>query len=178
MRGHFWQYIQNSEGQPIEGVSVNVYEAGGTTPAYVFTSETGGVASNSAPQATTNEDGFFEFWIGDHTETNGYTANTKFKLVWSKTGVITPGSIDNVDIPIEKNKAGVYYELVITSDWTTSGGMEYYDTAHNLDNSYPMVICYDAGSTMSVPITAESMDSDTVRVWKTTAADSHITVIG
>jgi hypothetical protein len=177
-RAHYWQYITNNEGQPLDEALISVYEAGGTTPAYVFSSEDGGVASNSTPQTTSDEDGFFEFWIGDNTETYGYPPGQKFKLSWSKTGVITPGEIDNIDISVETNKAGIYTETVEAASWTASGGVQYIDITHNLNRPYPLVICYDDAAQTSVAITAGYIGDNITRVWRTGALKSHITVIG
>lgn len=96
-RSHYWQYLINEEGQPIESANIRIYKAGGTTPAYVYTQEVGGTATNSIPQVTTNSNGFFEFWIADASDTLGYAPSQKFKIQWQKTG-ITTGTIDNVNI--------------------------------------------------------------------------------
>jgi len=96
-RAHHWEYISNEEGQPINGVDISVYVANSSTAAYVYTSENGGSATNTLPQISTDENGYFEFWIADSSETNGY-ASGKFKIKWSKAGVIDEGTVDYVDI--------------------------------------------------------------------------------
>lgn len=60
-RYHYWQFLVNQEGQPINAADINVYLAGTTTPANVYTSETGTAYTNTLPQASTNELGYFEF---------------------------------------------------------------------------------------------------------------------
>ena len=99
-RSHYWQYILNSEGQPVEDVSITLYLAGTTTTARVYTSETGGTPSSAAPQATTDADGFFEFWISNDSDdtTYGYPTTQKFKLNWVKSGIVASATIDNLDI--------------------------------------------------------------------------------
>jgi len=96
-RYHYWQFIVNQEGQPIKNVDVSVYEAGTDTPAYVYTSESGSDVNNDVPQITTNNSGYFEFWLGDTQESNGYPIGQKFKIRWDKEN-ITSGSVDWVDI--------------------------------------------------------------------------------
>lgn len=96
-RSHYWQYLINEEGQPIQSANIRIYKAGSTTPAYVYTQEVGGTATNSIPQVSTNSNGFFEFWIADASDTLGYAPSQKFKIQWQKTG-ITTGVIDNVNI--------------------------------------------------------------------------------
>ena len=177
-RAHFWQYLINTEGQPIPNADVSVYNAGGTTPAYVFDSETGGDAFNTLPQTTTDDNGFFEFWIGDHTELNGYQAGLKFKLAWSKTGTITPGEIDNVDISVDTNQAGVYTETVEAAQFTTAGPLEYIDITHNLNKPYPMAVCYDDASDECVAITIKHISDNVTRISRTGALKSHITIAG
>ena len=99
-RSHYWQYILNSEGQPVESVDITLYLAGTTTTARVYSSETGGTPSSAAPQASTNSDGFFEFWISNDSDdpTYGYTTTQKFKINWIKSGIVASSTIDNLDI--------------------------------------------------------------------------------
>jgi hypothetical protein len=180
-RAHFWQYLTNTEGQPIVAANIGVYNAGGegSAAAYVFKSETGDDPSNIIPQIVTDSEGYFEFWVADHTEVNGYAAGSKFKITWEKTGSIEPGEINNVDIWIDKNKASVYQEDFDTADFTIDGGNQYVDVIHNLNEPYPMVICYDATTETSVAITFKHVDDNTTRVWRVTTANScHITIIG
>ena len=166
-RAHYWQYLLNTEGQPIPNADIIVYNAGTDVKAYVFDSETGGIADDHTgtiingiipssphslpPHTKTDANGFFEFWIGDHTEINGYQAGLKFKIAWSKTGSISPGEIDNVDISIDTNQAGVFTRSVSPEEWTGSGPY-YVNIEHNLNKPYPMAICYDETRT-SVAIT-------------------------
>ena len=95
-RNHYWQYLLNEEGQPIEDADITVTLAGTSTAAYVFEAESGGVATIT-PGITTSSTGYFEFWIGDSRETNGYAKTQKFKIQWAKTGISTQ-NIDNVDV--------------------------------------------------------------------------------
>ena len=96
-RYHYWQFIINQEGQPINNAEVSLYLAGTDTPAYVYSSEFGGNAINTTPQAMTNRAGYFEFWLGDDQESDGYPIGQKFKLQWEREGVAS-GSIDWLDI--------------------------------------------------------------------------------
>lgn len=179
-RQHFWQYLINTEGQPIEGATINVYNAGTTTSAYVFLAETGGSATQT-PAITTDAEGFFEFWIGDNTEEHGYVAGSKFKITWSKPGSITTGEIDNVDFFIDKNKAAIYTETVETTTLSSdvSGSFDYSVTiTHDLNNLYPMVICYDDDTKQSVTIMAQSIDENNTKVYRTGQKRCHVTIIG
>ena len=96
-RGHFWQYIVNEEGQSIDAATVNVYLSGSSTPAYVYTTEAGGSATNTLPQATTDDEGYFEFWIGDPNESNGYVSTQKYSVTWEKPGTLSSGTISNIE---------------------------------------------------------------------------------
>ena len=108
-RYHYWQFLVNQEGQPINAADINIYLAGTTTAANIYTSELGAAYTNTAPQATTNELGYFEFWIGDEAETYGYTKTQKFKIDWERTGVAA-GNIDYVDV----------FPLIVAVDETSS----------------------------------------------------------
>jgi hypothetical protein len=97
MRVHFWQFLLDEEGRPIEDAEISIFLAGGSTPASIYTQEIGGSPVSTSPQVETDSSGLFEFWIGDTGESAGYTTTQKFKLQWKKTGIAT-GSIDNVDV--------------------------------------------------------------------------------
>lgn len=96
-RVHYWQFIIDEEGRPIEGADITIFLANSNEPAYIYEDEIGGAPLNSAPQLTTNTEGFFEFWIGDSSEVNGYKSTQKFKIYWERIG-IAAGMIDYVDI--------------------------------------------------------------------------------
>ena len=96
-RVHFWSFLLNEEGQPVEDGEVSIYLANTTTTAEVYTAEIGGSSISAAPQLVTNGAGFFEFWVPDSTEIGGYPISQKFKLVWEKSGIST-GTIDNIDV--------------------------------------------------------------------------------
>jgi len=96
-RFHYWQFLINSEGQPIPDANISVYLAGTDAPANVYFDEFGSSKSSDAPQVITNNMGYFEFWIGDAAEEFGYQKGQKFKLEWEKPGVAL-GEIDWIDI--------------------------------------------------------------------------------
>lgn len=96
-RYHYWQFIANQEGQPINNAEVSLFLAGTDTPARVYKSEFGGETTEEVPQVYTNKAGYFEFWLGDDTELEGYPIGQKFKLQWNKENIAS-GSIDWVDI--------------------------------------------------------------------------------
>lgn len=97
MRYHFWQFLINQEGQPINEAFVSVYLAGTETPVVVYTGETTNSTASIAPQLTTSSNGYFEFWIGDEEEPIGYTRGTKIKIAWSRPG-ISSGMVDNIEV--------------------------------------------------------------------------------
>lgn len=96
-RFHYWQFLINSEGQPIPDANISVYIAGTNSPANVYYDEFGSNHSNNNPQVITNNVGYFEFWIGDSSEEYGYQKGQKFKLEWEKPGVAL-GEIDWIDV--------------------------------------------------------------------------------
>lgn len=96
-RRHYWQFLVTDEGNPIENAEITIAIAGTDDPAYVYTDEIGGTATNVGPQTQTSRKGYFEFWVADSTELNGYSYSQKFKLMWSAAGVAA-GFVDYVDV--------------------------------------------------------------------------------
>jgi hypothetical protein len=96
-RRHYWQFLVTDEGNPIENADITITSAGTDTPVFVYTSESGGAGTATAPQVTTSRKGYFEFWVGDTTEGIGYPYTTKFKIAWYSAGV-SAGYIDYVDV--------------------------------------------------------------------------------
>lgn len=97
MRYHYWQFLVNQDGQPINGASISIFKAGTTESISVYKGEYTTDVVSTSPQIITNSNGYFEFWIGDEEETAGYTRGTKFKIVWNREGV-TYGSVDYIDV--------------------------------------------------------------------------------
>jgi len=202
-RAHYWSYLLNEEGQPVDAANITIYLATTSTAAYVFSVESGGIASNTAPQTTTNDEGFFEFWIGASNEINGYDAGQKFKITWSSPGTISDGEIDNMEIltvPGEvdetdtdtlKNKfvsnllakgwsakTDTLTSAIASASWQVSGGDNYYELTHNLNNSYPLVMLYNDADNKTDTIEVETLTINSVRLWKTDTPTCHVTVIG
>lgn len=96
-RVHYWQYLISDTGEPVAGASISVFLAGTDEPANVYLHPSEENVNGFNPQVYTNNDGFFEFWIGDTREQNGYTSTQKFKLKWESVGT-TDGIVDNLDI--------------------------------------------------------------------------------
>lgn len=99
-RIHYWQYIVDEEGRPLENVDVRFYLADDPTEeAEIFTHESlGGPTTTSSANIQTDGNGFFEFWVGDEFELlGGYTATQKFKLTWQRAGILF-GEIDQIDV--------------------------------------------------------------------------------
>lgn len=96
-RVHYWQFLIDEEGKPIEGANVYIFLANSDEAAYIYQDEITGAPTNALPQLRTTAEGFFEFWIGDSSETNGYSSTQKFKLVWERIGIAS-GMIDYIDI--------------------------------------------------------------------------------
>jgi len=96
-RVHYWQFLIDEEGRPIEGADVYVLLANSDEGAFIYKDEISGEAVSSLPQLKTNTEGFFEFWIGDLSEINGYNSTQKFKLYWERIGIAS-GMIDYLDV--------------------------------------------------------------------------------
>lgn len=98
-RVHYWSFMQDKSGAPVEGANISIYLAGTTIPATIYESEIAGDPISKAPQCKTNSMGYFEFWIADESDVNGlgYPSTQKFKLVGDRVGIAT-WMIDYVDI--------------------------------------------------------------------------------
>ena len=64
MRGHFWMWLCNEEGQPIPSANISIYAGNPGPLAWIFHEEEGGTPTQEAPQCVTDDYGYFEFWIG------------------------------------------------------------------------------------------------------------------
>jgi hypothetical protein len=133
-RFHYWSFLLDEEGQPIENASIWVYLAGTSTPAELYPSENGNYQTTPSVIYTfksyegadesdddvdiikTDENGFFEFWLGNVNEINGYETNQKFKINWYKAG-IAEGQIDYVNI--------ITYYPTFTWRGTWGSGVDY-----------------------------------------------------
>jgi len=122
-RVHYWHYLLNEEGQPIEAAIISVMQSESTTYVWLYDVEIGGTAfinyersgSTGNPQLRTNSDGFFEFWISDDSDLSGHGyAGIKLKIKWSKPGVISDGYIDNIEFSISP-------EPVLETDYSVIG---------------------------------------------------------
>lgn len=79
------------------GADISICLAQSDEAAFIYFNEIGGEPVGTAPQLKSNSEGFFEFWIGDSSEKNGYSTTQKFKIMWERIG-IESGMIDYVDI--------------------------------------------------------------------------------
>ncbi len=76
---------KDGEGHPVTSGTVNVYLAGTSTPASVYTALTGGTAVNSV--TTDSENGSFKFYVDDAD----YVPTQRFRIILSKTNFISIG---------------------------------------------------------------------------------------
>jgi len=99
-RIHFWQYIVNENGDPLENVNVRIYLSNSPEEeADIFTHHiTGNPIKSTEALLSTDGNGFFECWFGDILEdSGGYSSNQTFKIEWERAGLLN-GYIDNMTI--------------------------------------------------------------------------------
>lgn len=99
-RYHYWQFIVDEEGSPLDSVEIRFYLSDQpTVEASIFLNPTtGAITTTSQADLKTDANGFFEFWVGDPWEVEGgYDHTQKFRLEWFKAGIVA-GLIDPVDI--------------------------------------------------------------------------------
>ena len=133
-RFHWWSFLVNEQGQPIENADVSIYLAGTTDATNIYTEEYAGNPVSSTPQIKTLQNGYFEFWLPDINDPYGYSPGQKFKIYWKKTG-LEEGTIDYIDIfppvlPVN--------ELDNSADRnkSVSNLLAYQWEQHRLNNSY------------------------------------------
>lgn len=76
-----WLYLKDEEGVPIEDAYLNLYLTGTTTLATLFSDSLGTSLDQST--WTTGASGFFDFYIGNEWDPQGYSATQEFDLAWS-----------------------------------------------------------------------------------------------
>ena len=118
-RIHWWSFLVNEEGQPIQNADVSIYLAGTNTPAIIFEDEYATQMLSSVPQLSSNQNGYIEFWLPDITS-EIYSTDQKFKIEWNKTG-IEYGYIDFVDIyptffPVDENSTDTKKDKTVSND--------------------------------------------------------------
>lgn len=96
-RVHIWNTLRDEDGTAIPSADISIYLAGSTVPATIYLNEIGGSSKGNAPHLRTNAEGYFEFWIGDDNELNGYNTTQKFRIGWDKIGIVS-GYIDYIDV--------------------------------------------------------------------------------
>jgi uncharacterized GH25 family protein len=64
-RIHFWHYVLNEGGQPLENAEIRLYlQDSPTTEADIYTSPTAATSTTcSQADIKTDNDGYFEFWL-------------------------------------------------------------------------------------------------------------------
>jgi hypothetical protein len=78
-RYHFWGRAVDTFGNIKPSTGITVYLAGTTTAATVYANQSGGTAITTAPQATTDTKGRFDFWLDDSV----YVVTQLFDIVVS-----------------------------------------------------------------------------------------------
>lgn len=93
MRHPYWGYYVDDLGNSIANGNVSVYLAGTTTPAKIYLTETDPTPIETPPQLTTDEHGFFAFWVDE----KDYPLTQRFRIILEKEGYQSV-DLDNVVI--------------------------------------------------------------------------------
>lgn len=93
MRHPYWGYYVDDLGNSIANGNVSIYLAGTTTPAKIYLTETDPTPIETPPQLTTDEHGFFAFWVDEAD----YSLIQRFRIVLEKEGYQTV-DLDNIAI--------------------------------------------------------------------------------
>jgi len=136
-RAHYWQYVLNTEGQPVSGAVISLHTNSPTTTANQVTLYTTADGSTTVTSMTTNNIGFFEFWVTDSTIDTTYGQNTNISFVLK----ISRGTGDEQeisDIHLHFAPPRMYSKPIETLWVPSAGGYLSYIT-HNLNTLYPLV---------------------------------------
>jgi hypothetical protein len=133
MRYHYWQFLVNQEGQPINDANISVFLANSDTPANIYLGETTTEYSNTVPQIKTNSVGYFEFWIGDDEEEHGNPTDQKYKIKWEREGIVY-GEIDYIDIFPKQEPVDETDNLSTIRNKTISNRLANYWEGHRTHN--------------------------------------------
>jgi hypothetical protein len=97
-RVDYWQYLVDSNGEPLAYAEVRVYLAGTLTEANIYLEPTfGSVTIASDEDLKADKNGFIQFWVGDRWEPDGgYGETQQFKIVWQNTVDGIEEEIDNL----------------------------------------------------------------------------------
>jgi len=109
-----WLYLKDEEGVPIEDVYLHLYLTGTETEATVFSDSIGTSLDQST--WTTGASGFFDFYIGNEWDPQGYNANQYFDLVWSLApfNYLTDGNMET-----DPTSAWSAYNATLAEETTT-----------------------------------------------------------
>lgn len=154
-RLYYYQYLKDEEGEPIQDAGLNLYLTGTETEATLFSVSISGSSLNQSTWVTDNN-GFFDFYIGDEWDLNGYSANQYFDLEWtsdSNSGNVEGiqlfpfmYSVDETDSNDIKNKLlnnelAYQFEQHIDKEYTTDPHSIYpVDTDDPYDSTYNKVV--------------------------------------
>lgn len=137
-RAHYWQYVLNVSGSPVEGATVSLTLMPDITDVVFYTTQSD---ATTATSVETDENGRFDLWIGDLDETVGYATNSTFALNVSGD-TIDPISIEDVHIPFPNVPRMVVFDI-LPDEWTLVSGTSYVASiTHELNSFYPMIIPY------------------------------------
>jgi hypothetical protein len=131
-RVHYWSFLVNVEGQPIEGADVSIYLAGSTIEALVYNDEFSSSSTSITPQLESTTNGYFEFWLPDTNSDDGYDTTQKFKVLWEKTGIAS-GYIETIDMYPTFSPVNETDSVNSTKDKTVSNALAYLWEEHRLD---------------------------------------------
>lgn len=80
------------------------------------------------------------------------------------------------DTPVDVSGASIFDDTI---SWTLSGDIYYSDVMHSLGNRYPVVeLIRSDNNTHIVPLTVQSIDVNTIRIWVDDNISSRIVVLG
>jgi len=168
-RSHYWQYVLNSEGQPVQGAIVTLKKEPALTSVYMYEQATGG---SGVTYVTTDNNGFFEFWVGGYgnglstDDTYAYPTNSTFQIEVSGSSIL-PRTFTSVQLLFQPPR--IFYSDMSSATPSAIGGGKYKYTkviTHKLNTMYPFVQIYDTTTKLLTAgtVSAASVDTTTISV--------------
>jgi len=153
---HYWQYVLNSEGQPVSGAHVHLETEPDGDIVSLYTKQ-----GTITTYTTSDPYGFFEFWLGDTDEVYGYHTNATYTLVISG-GSLEPRVIEGIQFLFKPPRL---FEIAMDFDLVEDPLGTYTRTInHKLNTYYPIVQAYNTNTKQSIIVTCECVDENYAKV--------------
>jgi hypothetical protein len=156
-RSHFWQHILNSEGVPISGATVTLFDETDDSEVLFYTRES---SASLVTYTTTSSSGLFEVWVPDRVE-GGYGTNATFTLVVSGSEMDTR-MITGVQLlfqPPRFCEFDMFSRLSLLEEHYYSINIQ-----HNLNTEHPYIQAWNTQTRQTMDVSCSSISLSAISV--------------